>query len=105
MSQQDRVGAESSVEMELVHIGRHVEVNEIGPKASRPDSAIDQAGRQPNAAGNFGGPAQVQPNEEADEKTEQWKGGIRPASCVRGAEIASEGARVNAHEGNERAEV
>src|SRR5258708_34971773 len=59
----------------------------------------------PNAAGDFGGRTEAQPEQEADHEAENWWSDKRQRPFLVAHHVAHESGGVHAHEGDERAEI
>ena len=88
-----------------VGVWRHVEIHQGGAEAAGADSAVEDADGEPRAAGDFRWRAQMQPDEEADGEAGYRRGEVREALLFGAQEVAGEGGGVDAHEGDEGAEV
>src|SRR5437764_388012 len=74
-------------------------------KAARLDCPVQHASAQPHAAGDVCGPAKAQPEIQTDQEAEQRQHEILQSPLFSAHPVMRERGEVDAHEGDERAEV
>ena len=86
-------------------VGGYLERDHLAAESSRPDRAVDDPCRQPDAAGDLRRPAQAEPQVQAHEEAGQRQHAFISAPVVAPHPVADERRQVDAHERDERAEV
>src|SRR5579864_3493634 len=89
----------------LGFVGRKIELDQLALKAPCLDRAINNSNSHPDAAGDFGGPAKMEPDKQADEKSEKRRKEVCEALFFLAQVIADECRGVDSHERDQCAEV
>src|ERR1700675_624350 len=86
-------------------VSRNFEPHQICLKAPGFHGAICDADRHPDGAEKHGVMAEVSPNEQADDKTEERRDKIRPVFFLGSKKIAHKSGGIHSHECDQRAKV
>src|SRR5947209_7080829 len=87
-------------------LGRQLEGDDLPAEATGLDRAVEHAGDQPRAASDLRGPAQADPEIQAEQKAAERDQQVRDATlrAILPHPVANQRCQVDAHERDERAE-
>src|SRR5437867_11578062 len=84
---------------------RQLEIDEIAAEAAGFPCADGNANCHPESADDPGFGAEVPPEDEANEETQEWRKKIGQLLFLFTDEVANKGGGIHAHESNQRAEI